>query len=189
MIETKNIQDVIKTIAINNPKIIGVDGINGAGKSCFTGILSSCIDYFYISLDDYVQNNMGGFANYINIPLLRHNLCGHKNIIIEGVCLLDALINADISADMIIYIKRVKGIPTKYEWEDAEELEYAGDVEELIAKEDATQMFFDQSAVEFDGKEIPKEKSEISALAKEIYRYHARVKPQRIADIIFLRFA
>jgi uridine kinase len=89
MLVTENLIDIIHAIERKRVRFIVVDGIDGSGKSTLAKEISDKLGIIHINLDDYLNKNHGGFADFIDYSSLQ-DLIEQTNIsiIIEGVCAL-----------------------------------------------------------------------------------------------------
>jgi hypothetical protein len=90
--------------------IIGVDGLNGAGKTHLANWIGWQFGISTLHLDLYRRNGGGWFADEIG-RILALNSQQDRSIVVEGVQLLDALAAAGVEAPSIyIYVDRAEDI-------------------------------------------------------------------------------
>lgn len=165
--------------------LIAIDGKDGVGKTPLAVGLQEVLGGLVVSLDDFVQENCGGYVPYLRVAELRTALqTGSRPCIVEGVCVLAALEHVSYAPDVLIYVKRLGSY--RY-WHDEDTCDPTEPVEELIARlanEVAEVARFD--AEQSDETILEDEKPSLTPLREEIIRYHARYRPSRRADITFV---
>lgn len=84
MIETSDINQIIELIKCGDFKLIGIDGIDGTGKSTLAEKLSVSTGLLHINLDDYIEKEKGNFVDFIDLTRLDSSLNkSPKSTIIE----------------------------------------------------------------------------------------------------------
>jgi hypothetical protein len=150
---------------------IGVDGIDGSGKSTLGKRLGDLMGLAVLGLDEFLEREQGGFVEHIRYKDLRARVSNEPKFVIEGVCLREVLDRAHIAVDKHIYVKRyAHGI-----WADERELDLNEPLEEFLEQERELT------------SRIAGEKIEHLGLGEEIIRYHFHRRPFRTADVIFKR--
>jgi len=111
------INELKKKIKDRKGLIIGIDGFDGLGKSSFAEKLYKDINAKYIALDDiknlYMENNEKFKFKKETLEKLKNKieeLIQNKNLVIDGICLLEILNRIDKKCDFLIYIKGVSFI-------------------------------------------------------------------------------
>ncbi|MGN6150775.1 MAG: hypothetical protein ACTHOH_02045 [Lysobacteraceae bacterium] len=106
--------------------VIGIDGFMDAGKTTLAFGLAKQLSGIRVGLDCYVEKGREA-PNYIGLlrlDELRRDLKGLRAafdfVVIDGICLLDALDAIDVSLDMFVYVKR---IASRGMWHDGLHLE------------------------------------------------------------------
>jgi hypothetical protein len=90
--------------------VIGVDGLNGAGKTHLANWIAWQFGISTLHLDHYRRDGGGWFADEIGRVLALNEALG-RSIVVEGVQLLDALAAAGARAPSIyIYVDRSEDI-------------------------------------------------------------------------------
>jgi hypothetical protein len=155
---------LVDKVRTANAGLIGIDGIDGSGKTTLSKKLSDELGYTHINLDDYVDRNCGTFVEHIRYDELLSSIHSTQSpVILEGVCLLAVLEKLQRKADLLIYVRRI----TDYgSWREEDNCDIVGDVDELILDANAC---------------------DIPPLVEELIRYHHRYAPHRRADIIYDR--
>lgn len=176
---------LIDKVRTTNAGLIGIDGIDGSGKTTLSKKLSDELGYTHINLDDYVDRNCGTFVEHIRYDELLSSIHSTQSpVILEGVCLLAVLEKLQRKADLLIYVRRI----TDYgSWRDEDKCDIVGDVDELILKEKETLRTFCEAMARFEGKNFDANACDIPPLVEELIRYHHRYAPHRRADIIYDR--
>jgi len=185
MIETSDINEIIRLINGGSFQLICIDGIDGSGKSTLAANLSQSLGVEHLNLDDFVKKEKGNFVKFIDLDKLK-DVIGNssKLIIIEGVCLLEIISKLNRSIDLLIYIKRISGYGT---WYDEDECEISGEIEEFIQKKKEYFKKICISEAQTKGYEFNEEEFLFPTLREEILRYHYKYGPHKKADVIFIR--
>ena len=165
---------------------IAIDGRDGVGKTTLAVALQAALGGIVISLDDFVLENCGGYVPHLKIAGLKATLeRSSRPCIVDGVCTLAALDRVSHRHDVLIYVKRLGSCGY---WQDEDTCDPTEPVDELIgrlAEEAAAVARFE---AEQSGEAVPEEeKPALTPLREEIIRYHARYRPSRRAEIIFMR--
>lgn len=165
---------------------IAIDGTDGVGKTTLAVVLQNTLGGTLVSLDDFVLENHGGYVPYLKTVELKAALeTINRPIIVEGVCVLSALERVSHERNALIYVKRL--VSYGY-WLDEDVCDPTEPVEELIARRAEEVGSFARLDAELSAEPLPEdEKPRLTALREEIIRYHARYRPSRYADIIFLK--
>ena len=136
-----------------------------------------------ISVDNHIEESRGVYLPALRVSALRSSLAGSAAPqIVEGVCLRDVLQAIDCKSGVHIYVRRV--VANGY-WRHESICDPAEPVEEVIACEITSLRQFAEGDARISGKKPPAPESiRLTPLREEIIRYHARVLPFRIADIV-----
>ncbi len=185
MQKTSDSGELVDKVRLANVNLIGIDGIDGSGKTTLSIKIAEELGYTHIKLDDYVSENCGTFIEHIRYDELRslvHNT--HELIILEGVCLLAVLDRLQRKADLLIYVRRISDYGL---WYDEYFCDIRGDVDELILKEKESLRKFCEAEAHMKGKTFDPNTCNFPPLKEEIIRYHYNFTPHRRANIIYDR--
>lgn len=166
------VEEVLSAISDSGSCRIGIDGLDGVGKSTLAHVVAEHFAWPHIELDSYLEKNKGAFVEYIDISRVNDALSALR-FVVEGVCLLDVLSRADQELDFFIYVKRFH----LYHWADEDYLGLNQDLEEYLEKEHATY-------AKFAGLDEPENGL---GLSEEIIRYHHRFRPHEKANLTYVR--
>lgn len=171
MIETANADDVVKALRTANARRIGIDGIDGCGKTTLARVVTAKLQCRMFTLDDYLEKDKGGFLDFIDYQRLRSDASAEEKCVVEGVCLLHALQRAELAIDALVYVKRRHlGL-----WADERELDLNEPLEDFLKNErELTAMVSDETVTDL-------------GLAEEVIRYHHAARPYNNADIVYFR--
>jgi len=162
LVDTENgLIDVLRKRLINAQTIlIGIDGFMGSGKSRLAMKLASTLRGYRISLDSYIDTGSDE-AHYIAKLLIEYfvedvdKLKGKfPCIVIEGICLLEAMDKANRNLDVLVYEKRIsmQGI-----WHDGFHLEDYMTNKAITENEQGLH----KSEFDYHVEKMPHEKAEI----------------------------
>lgn len=156
---------------------IGVDGVDGCGKTTLAKSLAEQLDIPLISLDDYLDKNRGGYLDHLRYEELKRAFHAESQCIIEGVCLLQALDIVNVAIDALVYVKRMQhGI-----WADERECD-------VIIKNVEVFLEAEKELIEmFSIGETDQTYSALPKLAEELIRYHASYRPFERATFLYCR--
>src|SRR5437773_2657943 len=94
----------------DRPKVfIGIDGMNGVGKTPLARDLAALLGATVINLDKYVDERRGGFAPFMRCQEVTAALgaTGEGVVIVDGVCLRAVAQRCGFAIDVHIYVKHV----------------------------------------------------------------------------------
>ena len=163
--------------------VIGVDGMDGSGKTPLAIGLAERIPAKVVSLDHFLNRNRGTYVRHLRLEQLRKVIFSHQGVIIvEGVCLRSVLRRLRCRAFGHVYVKAL----TQYDlWSHEQECELQEPVEVFIEKErEELRVLDDFLSSGNEGKSDP---AELCAYKEEVIRYHTSELPQRRANFVFLR--
>lgn len=169
MTDCSSPQEVIDAIRAKCTVRIGIDGIDGAGKSTLAREISEALGLPCISLDSFLEKKMDGYVEHIDYPKLKAALEKLEGYVVEGVCLRQVLGRIQLVPSASIYIKRMQhGI-----WSDESELNISKPVDTVLAEARTIASLFSSTPITSLG------------LAEEIIRYHAEFRPHDHADVTY----
>jgi len=160
----------ITNLALNPHSLISIDGVDGVGKSTLANKIKAKLSTHYIELDTFVQEQKGGYIEYLDYDKLQdeigHLMTTNALIVIEGICIQQVLKRTGLTSDLSIYVKVIDG---NNFWMDQFRFFPSGkSAEEVI--------------------EDRKSKKFSLGHTEEIIRYHYRFKPHKTSDWIFVRY-
>ena len=165
---------------------IAIDGRDGVGKTPLAVALQAAVGGTVISLDDFVLEERGGYVSNLKRADLKSALeRSSPPRIVEGVCVLAALESVSHRHDVLIYVKRLRSFGY---WYDEGICDPTDPIDELIARLAKEVADVDRFDAEQSGEALPQdEKPALTPLLEEIIRYHARYRPSRRAEIVFMK--
>jgi hypothetical protein len=96
---------IIAALRQTQPRIVGVDGDLGAGKTKVAGQITALLDCTCLHLDAFLLRGQGTFAPSIHYDQLQLAIAeSGGTILIEGVCLLAVLDQLSIVPDYLIFV-------------------------------------------------------------------------------------
>jgi hypothetical protein len=175
MIISTDINSVLQKIKETTPKIVGIDGIDGVGKTTLAKDIET-LSYKRISVDEYLNKKSGGYFEFLDFKRLKKELASNEKFVIEGVLLCKILNALNVKTNYLIYT-------TDNIWLDDWSEEYEGkyltmSLEDIIRTE--------EEAVNRLNKAISpnSKKYKMQGLRREIYEYSFEYRPWLDADII-----
>ncbi len=168
--------------AINsNMKIIGIDGLDGIGKTPLAKLLGAKLDAKIVSLDSYLEKNQNKYTNALNERLINDINNSTGITIIEGVCLLAAAKRFGFELDCLVYLKRMHlGI-----WVDEDICEFSETSDEIISKEEDKIFIFKEWNSNTKNLSPPnREDVKLSGLRCELIHYHDKYQPHNNAHLV-----
>src|SRR5690242_17309784 len=85
--------------ALRGSRRVGIDGIDGCGKTTLAKIIAAKLGRKLFSLDDYLEKDKGKFIEFIDYAKLCAEADAAGEYVIEGVCLLRVLQRAGLGID------------------------------------------------------------------------------------------
>ena len=173
-------EDVVAYAVKGAFRKIGIDGVDGAGKSTLAEKIGAAMHIKRIGLDEYLDQKRGGFLKHLNYPDIAAAVQCNA-FVIEGVCLLEVLERLHCTVDLLIYVQRTHyGV-----WIHRDTCDIEGDVEKVIErKREILRTFVIQDAMKQNKPELD-ESVDLSELNEELIRYHARHKPHLKAQVLY----
>jgi hypothetical protein len=163
---------VLRTRLSNGRTVIGIDGAPASGKSTVAVAVAPMLNATLFSIDNFLNRHEGRYFESLRLKELKSQIgTAQGTVIVEGICLLQALEAISVQHDQLVYVKRMEG-----GWSDEEECVITGDPEERIAELLARQQEFDQAAGFTFSTELPPPHA-------EVIRYHAKYRPQDRATV------
>lgn len=163
--------------------LIGVDGVDGSGKTPLAFGLAERIPAKVVSLDQFLNRNRGSYVQHLRREQLRKAIFSHQGVIIvEGVCLRSVLRRLRCRAFRHVYVKALSQYGL---WSHEQECELQEPVEVFLERErEDLRVMDDFLSSGNGGKSGP---ADLCAFREEVIRYHASELPQRRAHFVFLR--
>jgi hypothetical protein len=182
-----SIEELIREIKIREPRqermLIGIDGMDGVGKTTLAKQLKGALGATLVSLDEYLDRKKGAFARHIRCDDVNAILAARRQwAIVEGVCLREVAARCDFACDVHLYVRRISqstGI-----WHDDDIALTLQSVEGLKKRDRELR----QLAVMMDESEESQSDTRFAddtGLRGELIDYHAKWDPVRSADLIF----
>lgn len=178
-----DIESVWRIVKAAGWRRIGIDGVEGAGKSDLAVFLSGELGHPVLNLDDYLFQNQGGFVDFIDYPALSAAISSMPSLILSGVCLREVLERMQIDVDGHIYVKRMRnGL-----WADEDACVFPDGIDAAIETMANNISMYSQSLDEPGTSANDGEGESSPYLATEVMKYHDSYSPQEIADLVFER--
>lgn len=178
-IEVATPQDLATCLREGSYRRVGIDGVDGCGKTTLAKTLAAQLKIPLISVDDYLNKKRGSYLEHLRYENLKWTFHAQSPCIMEGVCLLQVLKFAGLDIDTLVYVKRMRhGL-----WSDERECDIDEDVDAFLEEEkELAEMLSTSKADQSD-----QSSSEFPSLAEEIIRYHASYRPFENATFWYCR--
>lgn len=178
-IEVKTAQELANILREGGSCRVGIDGIDGCGKTTLAKHLAEQLKAELISLDDYLIKNQGSYLNNLRYEEIRMGYFAQPRCIVEGVCLLQVLETTGLEIDTLVYVKRMQhGV-----WADERVCDINENVDTFIEGE----MELDEMLSAREANHSGNSSSALHRIEEEIIRYHASYKPFTNAAVWYLR--
>jgi hypothetical protein len=82
---------VIELCANSDRWIVGIDGIDGVGKSTLAKVLGRLLGATVLSLDNHLTEDQGSYIPYLRYDEIAQLAQTNHQVIVEGICLRAAL--------------------------------------------------------------------------------------------------
>lgn len=105
--DEKELIIALKNKLMDSKYIVSIDGVDGVGKTTLSVKIARELCLPIIELDDFVEENQGGYVNYIDYDCLLEKIISNKSAVVEGICVLQVLNKIQIEPDVSVYIKVV----------------------------------------------------------------------------------
>jgi hypothetical protein len=178
-----NIESIERAAIAAGWRRVGIDGVDGSGKSYLAEKLSQALACPVLDLDDYLHKNQGGYVDFIDYPALSAAVSAMPSFILSGICLREVLAHMALDLDGQIYIKRMRHDL----WVDEDECVFPDGVEVAIenlanARAMIARHFDEPSQQPGVARDDPE-----PSLTFEIMHYHDVYRPHDTADLIYER--
>lgn len=164
-------------------RLIGVDGLDGVGKSTIARSLARCCARGIVEVDSYLRRNEDRYLAALDLIRLEGDVRAEEKLIVEG-CLLHAVMaKVGLNPDFCIYVVKTSQMRGHSEMESVDEHELlfgSKSAAEIIAHEEDQLRRWAEVAPEF----IDATSANLSGLTKELIAYHRDFSPHRRADLI-----
>lgn len=159
---------------------IGIDGMDGVGKTFLVGKLAPLLGAKVISLDDYLDKQSGAYAPYIRCEEVRTAVEASTSLIlIEGTRLRAVAERCGITVHLHVYVRRLSA--NSLIWHEDDICLGETPVDKLKQKERELRAL----AAEWSGNKDSERGADEAGLREELIDYHALWKPVQHADVIF----
>jgi hypothetical protein len=173
MREIKSALEAAEILRTVSAKVIAVDGAHGSGKSHFARELGAAIGFPVVHLDAFLDRNKGEYARYLDYAALSARLSSLDAVIVEGICALEIFARHGLTADALVYVKRMhRGL-----WTEENDLDVQLGIEDHLA--------IVRRRIQPIAEKLGE--SDDLGLADEVIRYHAAHRPHESASLVFLR--
>jgi len=176
-----------KRLSSQEEIVIGIDGIDGCGKTTLAKELNEALVIPFFSTDDYLNKQKGSYIEHIRFKeLLKAIEKVNGSIIIEGVCLLRIAAQIKLNISDLVYIKIMS--PWNY-WVDEEVCDPEKPVDELIERliKEANLIPPDIFGLKESNEDTKGSSTGLKPFSEQVIRYHAEFRPSIKAKYIYLK--
>jgi hypothetical protein len=176
-----------KRLSSQKELVIGIDGIDGCGKTTLAKELNEAFVIPFFSTDDYLNKQKGSYIENIRYKqLLKAIEKVNGSIIIEGVCLLWIAEQIKINISDLVYIKIMS--PWKF-WVDEEVCDPEEPVDQLIERltKEANLIPPDIFGLKESNENTKENPKGLTPFREQVVRYHAEFRPSIKAKYTFLK--
>jgi hypothetical protein len=100
-----DLHTIIATLQRTHPRIVGIDGDLGAGKTKLAGQITAVLDGACLHLDAFLLRGQGTFTRSIDYEQLQLAIAQSRGmVVLDGVCLLAVLNRLSIVPDYLIFV-------------------------------------------------------------------------------------
>ena len=151
-------------IANAKPKIIGIDGTDGTGKSYLSKRVASTLNFGHVEVDKFINRNQDTYLANLDSEHLKNatneTLSKHQGLVLDGICLRAVLENIDVVAEFHVYVQTISEV---------------GNLQnsDVIGYEPNSERHGNQSW--------------LSPLARELGEYHNSYQPRAKSNVIYQR--
>lgn len=165
---------IASAIAFDTTRVIAIDGFQASGKTTLARALSEQWNIPVISADNYLIKNRGEFFKYLRLEELSAELRAHERYIFEGVCCLQILQAIGVTANVLVYVKRMAA----WGWADEDELASFASSPSSTAEETPPMAEMRDPL-----------QTTLRDLWEEVALYHWQYRPHEVADLSYERSA
>ncbi|MEW6328322.1 MAG: hypothetical protein AB1487_12160 [Thermodesulfobacteriota bacterium] len=187
MTSSELIRELENRIAYQIATVIGIDGVDGSGKTDLAKKIGDVLRIPVFSIDDFLNKQRGSYLDHLRYSDLASEIRKVSGaIIIEGVFLLRIAKQINLEISKLVYVKRKSKSGFYYD-EDIFNAEEPVDNyikrlnQELNQIPDVSFDINDSSNSEDTGTKG------LDLFTEQMIRYHAEFKPARIADYVYYR--
>jgi hypothetical protein len=175
------LHDKINTVMSERPtRLIGIDGMDGIGKTWLAGKLAELLGATVISLDKYVDKKQGAYVPHIRCQDVKAAIeASSAPVIVEGVCLRAVAERCVFTIDVHVYVRRIS--KNSGLWHDDRICLAESPVD--VLKRDERELR--RAGAALSGREDLEEAEKETGLRDELIEYHAHWHPVPMADMIF----
>jgi hypothetical protein len=160
---------------------IGIDGMDGIGKTFLAHQLATLLGATVISLDDYLDRDRRAYVPHIRCREVTAAIEARSGlvVIVEGVCLRAVAERCGFTINVHIYVRRVSkesGL-----WHDEDICLAETPLDELKQHQRELRRW---GAV-VSGREDVDQAEKETGLSDELIEYHARWRPVQSANVVF----
>jgi hypothetical protein len=171
-----------KMTATETKLVIGLDGMDGVGKTTVGKELVRRLHARLISLDDYLEKKRGTYVPHLRCDEVRELVeNSDSSIVIDGVCLRAVAERCGIDIGLYVYVRRIN----QHGRCDDEEICLACEPPEVLKERERELRAMAESFLDKDSEQLTASDRHEYGLKEELIDYHHNYSPVKKADIIF----
>jgi len=172
VIELSSISELIETILNTSPRLVGIDGKDGSGKSTAACEIAKATGASVISLDDFIDKGKGTFADNLRYEEIGAAISkSNGSLIVEGVCLLNVIDRLGVKLDVHVYVKRI----SRYGfWYDIDECAFHEDHSDVIQYFESAETDIRNVMAKSKDSNAIRNQWKMPEFRQELIRYHAQ---------------
>lgn len=167
--------------------VIGIDGIDGSGKTTLAQGLGEALGLPIVSIDFFLDKKKDSYLDHLGYSdLAKASSAVTGPFILEGICLLYVAEHIEVNITVLVYIKPVDDWDF---WSEEEIYNTKEPVEDLIERlsQDADKIASLLNGIIPSGGSEDIDSRSLHPFREEVIRYHAKYRPARKADYVYLR--
>jgi hypothetical protein len=167
--------EALITAIEGNRVIIGLDGLDGVGKTTLGRELKTRLGAHLMSVDEHLDKNRGVYLGALRLGDLRSAVerATSRVILVEGICLREVAAQCGLAVDKYVYVRR---LTRAGRWDDEKLCCPTESAEALIERELSDRDTFSRA---LGGEGVTD-----LGLHGELIDYHCRYRPFEKADFV-----
>lgn len=108
VVKVADFEGLLHALRLRRPRLVGVDGDMGAGKTTIATKIAERLSYSCIHLDSFMEKGRGSFLPSLRYKELRVAILRQRGpMVVEGICLLAALERISVTPDYLVFVDSI----------------------------------------------------------------------------------